>query len=56
MFITGLVCKETVMPAAINMSVKTPLNQKNVTGNWKLLFTLDEIERKLFYLIKKKTN
>lgn len=37
MFITGLVCKETVMPAAINMSVKTPLNQKNVTGNWKLL-------------------
>lgn len=46
MLIKGLVCKKTVMPAAINMSVKTPLNQKNVTGNWELLFTLDETEQK----------
>jgi hypothetical protein len=46
MLIKGLVCKQPVMPAAINMSVKTPLNQKNVTGNWELLFTLDETEQK----------
>lgn len=55
MLIKGLVCKETVMPAAINMSVKTPLNKKKCDTKLETSIYTGWNWTKI-YLIKKKTN